>query len=143
MNVLKSWVECHDGIIRMAPHAEDQVQFLGPNGNKCVVHLDSKKTYQSRLGILLHECGHILVHRNRKRERNKRVSGATFQEWMRERGRCKKGTKMAKLSTLDEEFAAWTLGERLGKRLGIKLNRKKFELLRTKCLLTYIRDCAY
>lgn len=68
------------------------------------------------------------------------MHGCTFQEWWEDRGRFKKGTKARTLSTLDEEIAAWELGEQLGRRLGIRLARKLFERCRVKCLLTYVRD---
>jgi hypothetical protein len=142
MEKLKTWLAKRSASLSACPGGRDEVSFLGGSHNrfKVTVSINSKLSYQTRLAVLLHECGHVAIYRKRRRHPTRRVHGCTFREWWNSCGRLKKGTRVRTISTLDEEIAAWELGEELGRRLKIRLARKSFERCRIKCLLTYVRD---
>ena len=104
------------------------------------MHLSSRGTYHSRLSTLLHECGHVIVWLRRRRNKTKRVYGASFCEWMEGKGRCRARTKREALAILQEEMAAWDLGEKLARRLKVRLSLTKFESERTRAVLSYLRS---
>lgn len=107
-------------------------------GKRSHMHLSSQGSYQSRLATLLHECGHVIVWQRRRRDKTRRVCGASFHEWMQAKGRCRVRTKRVALATLQEEMAAWDLGEKLARRLKVRFSLAHFERERTRALLTYV-----
>lgn len=141
MNVLEDWLESHSSSLHCAPGVQDHVEFDGENSRASTVSLNCKASYGVRLATLLHECGHIIIFFRRRRNKTKRIFGCSHHEWWSRKGRCRRRTKSLKLSTLEEEIGAWELGERLGKRLGVRFSRKTLERVRTRALLTYTRDC--
>lgn len=144
MNRLRTWLGKQSASLSTRPGCSDEVTFSDTPGKHkriiVTVTINSRIAYQTRLAVLLHECGHVAIFRARQKDPKRRVHGCTYREWWNSRGRCKKGSGARKLSTLDEELAAWEIGEKLGKRLGIRLARRTFERCRVKCLLTYVRD---
>lgn len=90
------------------------------------------RTGQSRfatLAGLLHECGHALCDRDRAR---RWPHGYASQR--------PRGLKHA-IECLAEEFEAWHRGERLAKRLGVKLDVVRYRRMRDACLADYARAC--
>jgi hypothetical protein len=100
------------------------------------VTLDAAQPYQERVAALLHECGHVLVYLRRKRTRA-RVAGATFTEWWNASGRLQKRSKLKRITVLEEEIHAWNLGEKLARRLRIRVCKRVFERCRADALRTY------
>lgn len=43
------------------------------------------------------------------------------------------------VSSLEEEYKAWDKGSELANQLGIKIKKTKWNTLKTKCLMSYIR----
>jgi hypothetical protein len=43
-----------------------------------------------------------------------------------------------KINVLYEEFEAWKEGYNIAKELGLYIDKRKYELLKTKCLVTYL-----
>jgi len=43
------------------------------------------------------------------------------------------------VSSIEEEYKAWERGLELAKLLGIKINKKRWNVLKNRCLMTYIR----
>jgi len=47
-------------------------------------------------------------------------------------------SKVNKITMLQEELDAWKAGYKLGKRLGIHIDRFKFEKIKAKCVASYL-----
>ena len=143
MNALRVWLRKRSTNLSCTPTASDAVTFTSPSGiagGICVVvSINSKLAYNIRVAVLIHECGHVAIYHTRRRSPTRRVHGCTLGEWWNGRGRCRKGRLARNLSTLEEELAAWDVGDRLAKKLSVRFSRATFERLRTRCLLTYVR----
>lgn len=136
MQKVKDWLAAHH--CRLTVSSAKRNEALFQEGERCQVHLCSGGTYEIRLATLLHECGHVIVWLRRRRDKTKRVYGSSYREWMGAKGRCRGRTRRAELATLQEEMAAWDLGERLARRLKVRVSAAKFERVRARALLTYL-----
>ena len=122
---LTEWLEDRGYALKLYTDAPDEVRWYP----KKEVHIDTRNWIEKRLHILLHECGHILVCSN-SFDRSIMLSSATD-------GRCTRGKAHA-IARLGEEYEAWKRGERLAKRLSIRINAEKFDKLKTQCLMSYV-----
>lgn len=85
---------------------------------------------EAMLISLLHECGHALCDRSRAKlwpngYANLAASGSLQHD----------------IECLAEEIEAWRRGERLAKRLGVRLNLRRYRRARNAALATYARAC--
>lgn len=82
--------------------------------------------------ILLHELGHHLIGHDADDERfgqgYPRQSIPSAHKEFRHR-----------LACIEEEFEAWNRGWKLAKRLNLRLEREEFDLMRVKCLKSYMQ----
>lgn len=101
-----------------------------------VVYINTRQHAENRLYTLLHECGHVLVDSTRNGDRVYKLSG---QAWSEARDRPSQAKRVAMLT---EEIEAWKRGERLALRLGIAIDKTKYDLARTMALMTYVRWAA-
>jgi len=72
---------------------------------------------RSRLHMLLHECGHVLIG----------AEGARYA---------------GRVGAVEEEMEAWKRGRRLAHRLRIRIDAPAFARVRSRCLATYVRWAA-
>lgn len=87
---------------------------------------------ERQLYMLLHECGHHLIGFTEEDERFGK--GYPFVD-----NPDVNTTLIHKIACLEEEFEAWNRGWRLGKRLGLVLDRDSFDVVRVECLRSYIK----
>jgi hypothetical protein len=126
LNKLTTYIECEYGCkVSFGPGLEDAAY---PDSN--LIEIDSAHIPEYAVYYLLHEIGHI-IQRKRQASYQKRFR-AVFDGFSR-------SSKTKKVACLGEEFDAWDNGLNLADDLEIPINRKCFETLKTKCLLTYIR----
>lgn len=82
--------------------------------------------------ILLHELGHHLIGCDEDDERfghgYPRQNVPSAHKEFRHR-----------LACVEEEFEAWNRGWKLAKRLGLHLQREEFDVMRLKCLKSYMK----
>lgn len=81
------------------------------------------------LYYLLHEMGHVVLYNRQKTY--KKYYGYCFENFS-------KISLTYRIGILQEELDAWKEGLRLANRLKIKINRRKFEIIKSKCVKTYI-----
>jgi hypothetical protein len=81
-----------------------------------IVSINTTRSLETQLYILLHECGHVLVS-----ESDNIVNGS-------EEVLCKysEKSKIYRVFTVIEEVEAWKRGLRLAKKLGIPVNKAKW-----------------
>jgi len=94
-----------------------------------IVSINNTRSKEMQLHILLHECGHVLVQ-----DSDKIVNG--IEEVL-----CKYGerTKIYKVFTVIEEVEAWKRGLALAKRLGIDINKEKWNRDVARAIGAYMR----
>ena len=92
--------------------------------DKKLITLNWRVSKETQLFHLLHECGHHLIAR---------AGGARYSA-----GNGAETNFETRLATFEEEFEAWYRGRRLAKRLGIKINHKRWTGVRRKCLAEYL-----
>ena len=102
------------------------------------VFINSRQSLENQLYSLLHECGHILVQRNKSSyEKNFPVSSRmskapkNFKQIQK--------TKKYKFDALYEEIEAWKRGKNLANRLGVHFNEKKYNELASDCVYSYMQ----
>jgi len=94
-----------------------------------IVSINSTRSKETQLYILLHECGHVLVQ-----DSDKIVNG--IEEVL-----CKysERTKIYKAFTVIEEVEAWKRGLALAKRLRISVNKEKWNRDVARAIGAYMR----
>jgi len=90
--------------------------------------LDSKKNDETAMYILLHEIGHTRVISNK---RYYETYGCVFDNFS-------KASMTYKIATIQEELDAWREGLKLADTLGLHVDRRKWEITKTKCIATYL-----
>jgi len=94
---------------------------------KLLIEIDIKPEHT--FYYFLHEIGHMLVCQNSKAYAAKYE--AVYEDFH-------ETSLTHKANRVEEEFDAWKSGRRLARRLGLKVNRREFEKIRTKCLVSYM-----
>jgi hypothetical protein len=135
MEAVKTWLEERGFDLVQEPGAPGCVIFGGVN----TVFVDKNGTREARLATMLHEAGHVSIRRSRARAKKKTVSGVCHWDMSAERGRYTPRSKKRKIAVLSEEIDAWERGWALGRSLNIKLSKKKYEAVRVRALMTYVR----
>lgn len=80
------------------------------------------------LYCLLHEMGHHIVMNKKTYSEEYSTIYETFS----------KSSKTYKITILQEELDAWKEGLKLSKRLNISIDRRKFEITKSRCIATYL-----
>ena len=106
------------------------------------VLINSKASRESQLSALLHECGHVDVLQKRLRNKRRRVAGATLGHWARTSNTKSRRALRVRINVVTEEIEAWDRGEDIARRLRIRYNKKTFQNVRTRALMTYFRWTA-
>jgi hypothetical protein len=101
-------------------------------GEKKLVTLASRADVETQLYLLLHECGHFLIGGRDKTERF--GMGYSMED---EPGIKRKFVH--KIDVVDEEFEAWHRGLKLGTRLGLCVDKERYDVIRCKYLRTYLK----
>ncbi len=92
-----------------------------------IILINSALSLDTKIMTLSHECGHILVHENDALGiRKLSMSGD-------------KKTKISKVFTVIEEIEAWKRGYSLCKRLGIPIERDRWERAVASAIDKYMR----
>ena len=95
--------------------------------NKIVIGVNH--TDEVALYCLLHEIGHAILFG--KKTTYQREFDQVYSKFSRQ-------SKTYKLTAIQEELDAWKEGLKLANRLKIKIDRRKYEIYKTKCVLTYL-----
>ena len=96
---------------------------------KKIIAICPSYTLEKRIYYFLHELGHLLIAKDRRYQAEKAYGVLNFS----------KKSLTSKVGEIEEEFEAWHRGRRLAKRLGITINRRVFEMVKSSALATYFR----
>jgi hypothetical protein len=80
-----------------------------------IISISSTRSKETQLHILLHECGHVLVHNNGDKMNCRKI----YNEYSEQ-------SKIYKVFTVIEEIEAWSRGLKLAERLSIPINKTKW-----------------
>ena len=98
------------------------------------IYLQVTKDKEEAFYTLLHECGHVLIEQNGKSFYRSYPSPDTV-DW------CDlMATKdvVQQVSIIAEELEAWNRGERLASRLGLEIQRRRWNKTRSVCVSGYM-----
>jgi hypothetical protein len=96
---------------------------------KKLILIDLKLKYEPMLYLMLHEIGHAKLYMKNKRYDKK--YNEIYENFS-------KGSFTYKTTILQEELDAWQEAIILSKKLDFKINKKSFEVEKTKCIMSYI-----
>jgi len=96
-----------------------------------LVKISGRLSPESQFFCLLHECGHYLIGNREKHQRY----GMGYQQQDPNIMR----TFHHKCDIVEEEMEAWHRGAKLAARLGIEIDKARFDKDRTTCLRSYMR----
>lgn len=105
-----------------------------------VIKIEGKYPIESKVYLLLHELGHHQLRKDWAKFK-KTLPIVAFAEHIhifRNVGKYKRRITYS-ISCVEEEFKAWEEGYKLAQKLGVKINLKKWNDLKSKCLMTYVR----
>ena len=141
MEKLSAWIRKHGYALQLEPGADDEVEC---EGRKRVL-LNSRPDRDSIVATALHECGHILIYEARCKQQGsssmhaRPIAGSNLRDYRTQKRRFATNTCKRKVAIITEEIEAWERGWELGRRLRIRLAKRKFENVRIKALMTYMR----
>jgi len=118
------WLEKRGYYIELGRDGDDSVDREAK-----IVSINTTRSPETQLHIMLHECGHILVHGS-----DTIVSG--IDEVLSKYG---ENTKIHKTFTVIEEVEAWKRGLRLAKRLSIPINKQKWNKDVARAIMAYMK----
>ena len=95
------------------------------------INLKNGRSFQTMLFELLHECGHYLISRDTT-DRFDMGYPVVGTRKIRKQAR-------HRVAVLDEELEAWARGGKLAHRLGIKLDKKRYDLMKASHITTYCK----
>lgn len=107
------------------------------------IYIEGNHPIEIKTYLFLHELGHHILRRNWDKFKDKFPIQA-YAEQVSIRKNDKKYLRRTSyvVSSLEEEFTAWEEGYKLANRLGIKVNKDKWNDLKTRCMRTYINYYA-
>lgn len=97
---------------------------------KKIIVMDSKLKPESTFYLMLHELGHAKLCKHKKSYNQK------YEEIYNS---FSKKSFTYKTTILQEELDAWQVGVTISKKLELKLDKKRFEMQKTKCIMSYVR----
>lgn len=105
-----------------------------------VIKIQHKYDYEHQTYLFLHEAGHHQIRKDWD-DFKKKLPQAAFAEEKDTKTKTHKHKRRTSyvVSALEEEYLAWFYGLRLAKKLGIKINNSKWNALKNKCMMGYIR----
>lgn len=104
------------------------------------IKIEGKYTKELQVYLLLHELGHHQLRKSWvKFEKELPIMAyAEHIHLLKKNGKYKRRVTY-NVSCMEEEFKAWDEGLKLAEKLGIKVNVVKWNELRSKCLISYMR----
>lgn len=123
LKVIQAWLLKHKGWSLVRGQREvDMIDFLEKTVKNC-----TRGKVEHQMFGLLHECGHLIAG----------GKAAILRLVQVPNGVCR--TRHHRVSTVLNEVRAWDAGERLAKRLGIKIDSSNYAKYRSKYLVKYFK----
>jgi len=105
-----------------------------------VIKIEGKYPVEIKVYLLLHELGHHQLRKDwNKFTRVLPVSAKAEEVQFYKKDSSLKRGVVYDVSCMEEEFKAWDEGYKLAMKLGIRINEKKWNEFKAKCLMSYMR----
>lgn len=111
IGLICDWLDKRNYYVEFSKSGDDSVDRFNR-----IISINTTRSPETQLHVILHECGHILVF-----ESDTIVSG--IDEVL---NKYSEKSKIHKTFTVIEEVEAWKRGLKLAKKLGIPINKKKW-----------------
>lgn len=104
------------------------------------IKIQGKYCNELKLYLMLHELGHHQLRKDWDKFKKKLpiTAYAEYANTSKRLGKYKRRVTYS-VSCVEEEYKAWDEGYKLGERLGVRINEKKWTSIKAKCLIGYIR----
>jgi hypothetical protein len=103
------------------------------------IYIEGKYGLEIKTYLMLHELGHHELRKDWKKFTKRfPVTAHAEHKYLTENEKKYIRRDSYVVASLEEEFAAWDEGLKLGKRLGIKINMEEWIDFKSKCLKSYI-----
>jgi hypothetical protein len=122
LEALETWAIFKGYQVYITEDGDDTIDFESKT-----IMIKSTTSIERKIMTLLHECGHILVYENDSLGIRKIASYEL------------KKTKESRVFTVIEEIEAWKRGLKLSKRLGIPIDKKKWNRAVTDAISKYMK----
>lgn len=116
------WANLKGYIVSITRYGDDSVDSVSK-----IIEINSNNSVQTQLYVLLHECGHVLVTKNKSSIGIESVLSAYSEK-----------TSIHKVFRVVEEVEAWKRGRALAERLGISVDQKKWDKYVARALKKYM-----
>ena len=126
IDVLVGWLDDKGYHVEFDIKGDDSVALADK-----IVSINTTRSTETQLYILLHECGHVLIHNN-----DHIIGYREVQENFKER------SDIHKVFQVMEEAEAWKRGKFLARRFGIEINEEKWNKDLSRALNKYIKWAA-
>ena len=123
IEVLVGWLDNKGYYVDFDRNGDDSVDTSSK-----IVSINTTRTSETQLYILLHECGHVLIHNNENVVKYRDVQERFLEK-----------TVINKVFTVMEEVEAWKRGKLLARRLRINIDEEKWNKDVTRALHKYMR----
>ena len=117
------WLDKRNYYVEFSSSGDDSVDRVNR-----IVSINTPRSLETQLHVILHECGHVLIA-----ESDPVVSG--IDEVLK---KYSNKSKIHKTFTVIEEVEAWKRGLKLAKRLGIPINKEKWNKDVARALYKYM-----
>lgn len=97
-----------------------------PDSNRIIIQKDRKS--EVTFYYFLHELGHMLICQNKNSYSDK--YSAIYDDFHA-------NSQTHKVVRIEEELEAWKVGYKLARRLKLSVNRRNFEQIKSRCIMTY------
>jgi len=132
INQVVDWAEDRGLGVAFKRGLEDQY-----NCDSKLIEINTANGLEHRFYVLLHECGHYLIHK----------TSSTFVRDMPmykgffggDDGRVAR-SKAYHVALVAEEIEAWKRGRNLARRLNLSVDNKRYDDLMAKCVYSYIKS---
>jgi len=126
IDILIGWLDAKDYHVEFDKKGDDSVSLESK-----IISINTTRSIETQLYILLHECGHVLIHNN-----DRIIGYREVQENFKER------SDIHKVFQVMEEAEAWKRGRFLARRFGIEINEEKWNKDLSRALNKYIKWAA-
>jgi len=104
------------------------------------IKIEGKYPVELKVYTLLHELGHHQLRKDwGKFKKTLPITEHAERKRLEENITKFERRIVYKVSCIEEEFKAWEEGYKLGLKLGVRINLKKWTNFKAKCLITYIK----
>ena len=117
------WLDKRNYYVEFSSSGDDSVDRVNR-----IVSINTTRSLETQVHVILHECGHVLIA-----ESDPVVSG--IDEVLK---KYSNKSKIHKTFTVIEEVEAWKRGLKLAKRLGIPINKEKWNKDVARALYKYM-----